>query len=137
MKTEEGLVLETTGTHAKIKVGKHSDCQDCGACPGNEAAIITARNPVGAVPGQRVQFELKESSALTGAFIVFVLPLAAIFAGAVLGGLVADMSGFDASLCRIVGGIAALALAVLFIKLFDKSVGKNENSLPVIVRILH
>ena len=88
MKTEQGLVLEVIKDVAKIKVGRHNDCKNSGACPGEDSVIISANNKVGAKPGQRVVFEVKEENVLMGAFVVFVLPLIAVFVGALLGNFV-------------------------------------------------
>lgn len=136
MEKEEGVVIEVAGDIARIKVGKHNECKNCGACPGNDSAIITAKNQIGAAPGQRVVFEMSQSNSLKAAFIVFVLPLIGVFIGALLGGQVADLTGYSTVPCRIVGGIVVFILVALFIKRFDNYVGKKEKSLPVIVKIL-
>lgn len=136
MRTEEGLVIEVIGALAKIKVGKHNDCKDCGACPGNDSAIVTAKNDIGAKPGQRVNFEVKESNEIKGAFIVFVLPLIAIFIGVVLGNVIGPLAGVSASVGMIIGGLIAFLSVIVFIKSFDKSVGKNQKSLSVIISIV-
>jgi sigma-E factor negative regulatory protein RseC len=60
MKTEQGLVIDVANGEAKIRVGRHSDCKNCGACPGNDSVIVCADNKIGAKPGQRVAFEVKE-----------------------------------------------------------------------------
>jgi sigma-E factor negative regulatory protein RseC len=119
-----------TGT-AKIRVGRHSECKSCGACPGNDAAIISVRDPLGADVGQRVLFEAKETNAIKGAFIVFILPVAATFAGALIGKIAGDTA-----VAAIAGGLIAFAFACLFIKRFDRVIGKNESSLANIVRII-
>jgi sigma-E factor negative regulatory protein RseC len=135
MNREEGIVVAATGDKARLKVGKHIECRSCGACPGNDAAFIDVKNPIGAGVGQRVLFEAKESNALKGAFIVFILPVAAGLAGAALGGL-ASGAADNAAAFRIAFGLLAFALACLFIKLFDRSVEKREASLARIVRII-
>ena len=57
MKKEEvGYVIDTTNDIAKIKIGRHSDCKNCGSCPGNSTLILSAKNPIGAQIGQKVAF---------------------------------------------------------------------------------
>lgn len=136
MEREEGMVIEAQEHIAKIKAARHSECKSCGACPGNDSAIVTAKNDLGAVPGQRVIFELDETNSLKGAFVVFVLPLIAVFMGAVLGGFVGSAAGYPEVPGRVLGGLAAFAAAAMFIKMFDRYVGKKEKSLPVIIKIL-
>ena len=136
MKTEDGIVIELSGKTAMVKVSKHGECKDCGACPGSEAVIVTVLNKKGARIGQRVSFEVKESNALKAAFIVFVLPLIVTFIGILAGGkIAADLNG-NIMIGKILCGAAAFILAAVFIKYFDKYVGKNEKSLPIIVRII-
>ena len=136
MKTEQGLVIEVIDDVAKIKVGRHSDCSNCGACPGNDSVIISANNKIGAKVGQRVDFEVKEVNVLIGAFVVFVLPLIAAFVGVLLGRLIGKYIGSNINVFQIVGGIIAFLLSMIFVKLFDKSATGSEKSQPTIIRIL-
>ena len=136
MKTEQGLVIEVIDNVAKIKVGRHNDCKNCGACPGSDSVIISANNKVGAKPGQRVAFQMKEVNVLRAAFVVFILPLIAAFIGVLLGWVVGKYSGFNTHVSQIAGGIIAFLLSMIFVKLFDRSTTESEKSQPVIISIL-
>lgn len=136
MKTEQGLIIEVIDDVAKIKVGRHNDCKNCGACPGSDSMIMSASNKIGARPGQRVIFEVKEKNILRAAFIVFILPLIALFIGVILGGIIGERIGFNGHMLQIIGGIVAFALAIIFVKFFDKATTASDKSLPVIVSIL-
>jgi sigma-E factor negative regulatory protein RseC len=136
MKTEQGLVIEVTDSIAKIRVGRHSDCKNCGACPGSNSIIVNAKNEIGAKPGQRVVIEVRETNVLGAAFIVFVLPLIALFIGVMLGGLVGKYTGVNIHTLQVIGGVVAFLLSIVVVKIFDKSASANEKSQPVIVRIL-
>jgi sigma-E factor negative regulatory protein RseC len=135
MNREEGIVVATTGDKARLKVGRHIECRSCGVCPGNDAALIDVKNPIGAGVGQRVLFEAKRTNALKGAFIVFILPIAAGLAGAAIDGFANGFAN-GAAAFRIAFGLFAFVLACLFVKLFDRSVEKKEASLARIVRII-
>lgn len=135
MKTEEGLVIEVVGNLAKVKAGKHNDCKNCGACPGNDSAIITVKNDLVAKPGQRVNFQVKESNEIKGAFIIFVLPLLAASVGVILGNVFGRLASINTDAGMLIGGVAAFLSAVVFIKFFDKSVARKERSLPTIISI--
>jgi len=136
MKLEQGVVLEVKGNIAEIKVGRHSDCTSCGACPGSNSVIITANNKIGAKAGQRVEFEVKEVNVLLGAFTVFVWPLLAALLGVIAGRFAAAPLGYDLAAAQISGGVAAFLLSLVFVKLFDKSAAGSEKSKPDIIRIL-
>lgn len=136
MKTEQGLVIEVNNDVAKIKVGRHSDCKNCGACPGSESIIISANNKIGAKPGQRVSFEVKEANFLGATFIVFILPLFALFIGVMLGEFIGKNLGVSIPMFQVIGGVFALALSIGIIRKVDKAVKVNKKSMPVIVKIL-
>ncbi|WP_026886080.1 SoxR reducing system RseC family protein [Clostridium beijerinckii] len=136
MKTEQGLVIEVVGNSARIKVGRHSDCKNCGACPGSESLILEANNKIGAKPGQRVILEIKETNVLRAAFIVFILPLIALFIGVMLGGIIGQYIGVNKFMFQVIGGVVIFALSIVVVKYFDKASAANEKSKPVIIRIL-
>jgi len=136
MKTEQGLVIEVINNVAKIKVGRHNDCSNCGACPGNDSVIISANDKVGVKIGDRVVFEMKEDNVLRGAFIVFIFPLIAAFVGVLLGSFIGKYIGYNINVSRIIGGIFTFLLSMIFIKLFDRATTASEKSQPSIIRIL-
>ena len=136
MKTEQGIVVEVIDNVAKIRVGRHNDCKNCGACPGSDSVIISATNKLGAKPGQRVAFQMKEVNVLRAAFVVFILPLLAIFIGALLGGVIGGYIGLNIHVFQAIGGIFTFLLSLVFIKLFDRATTKSQKTQPVIISIL-
>ena len=136
MKLEQGLIIAVKGNIAEIKVGRHSDCTSCGACPGSNSVIITANNKIGAKAGQRVEFAVKEVNVLLGAFTVFVWPLLAALLGVLAGRLIVAPLGYDLMNAQISGGVAAFLLSLVFVKFFDKSAAGSEQARPDILRIL-
>lgn len=135
MKTEVGVVIEINGNLSEVRMGKHSDCKDCGACPGSDSAIITADNRIGAKPGQRVSVELQESNALIAAFVIFVLPLIFVFIGVIAGKELGELLGVNELISECIGGTAFFVIVIVLIRLFDNFVGKKERSIPVILKI--
>ena len=136
-KQQEGIVLEVIGGNlAKIKASRHNDCENCGACPGNSAMVLEALNDIGAKPGQRVAFEVREVNMLKAAFIVYILPLIAIFMGAMAGGKVAERLSSEVLWWQIAGGVLAFILSVIYIKYFDNAARTDVKMQPIIVRIL-
>lgn len=135
-KEQEGIVIDTAGSVAKIKVSRHGDCKNCGSCPGDSAMVLDAQNPINAKPGQHVVFEVKEVNMLKAAFIVYILPLIATFIGVAAGQLLAKKLGYNVSTFQIIGGVAAFILSTIYIKKFDKSAGSDISMQPVIIRSL-
>lgn len=135
-KETEGVVIQTIGDIAKVKANRHGDCKNCGACPGDKAMVVDAINTIGAKPGQRVSFEIKEVNMLKAAFVVYILPLMSIFIGAVIGGFVAKKIAQDSVVCEVIGAVIAFILSIIYIKFFDRAANKDENMKPTITRIL-
>ncbi|MCE5285403.1 MAG: SoxR reducing system RseC family protein [Pelosinus sp.] len=135
-KQQEGIVLSIDGGLAKVKTSRHNDCENCGACPGNSALVLEARNTLGAKPGDRVLIEVQEVNMLKAAFIVYMLPLLAIFIGAVFGNFVAEKMGYGVTLFQVAGGFILFLLSVLYIKLFDLNARNDVKMQPVIAKIL-
>ena len=132
----EGIVIETSNSWARVKASRHSDCENCGACPGDSAMVMDVRNPLGAVTGQHVWVRVPEANMVKAAFIVFVLPLASVATGALIGGSGANFLSPDwESIGRIIGGLCCLLLSVGFIIRYDRRAKRNEAMTPVIVRV--
>ncbi|WP_425059900.1 hypothetical protein SCACP_05260 [Sporomusa carbonis] len=135
-KQQEGIVLEVIGMTAKVKASRHSDCENCGSCPGNTAIVVEAYNAAGAKPGQRVAIEIREVNMLKAAFVVYMAPLFAAIAGALAGNYAATYIGIDSLLTSIVGGIGFFAMAVGYVKHIDHVTRTDERMRPVIVSVL-
>jgi sigma-E factor negative regulatory protein RseC len=133
---EQGVVIEVEGDMVKIQVGRHSDCTNCGACPASQHIIIDAVNKPGAKKGQRVAFEVRETSVLKGAFMVFVLPLLAAALGAFLGWQAGGAWGYDLTYAAVIGAVLVFVLSLGGVKLFDRSVAGDQSMKPVVVEIL-
>ena len=136
MKQEQGLVIELKDGLARIKVGRHTECVSCGACPSSQHVMVEAINPLGAKPGQRVKFELQEQHMLTGAFVVFVLPLLCAALGAVLGWQLGPLAGHTGDAPIILGAAIFFLLSLAAVKAFDRRAARNHGSKPLIVEII-
>lgn len=139
MKKEEqmGIVVETEGTTAKVRATRHGDCKNCGACPGDDAMLVEARNPIGAKTGQRVSFIIPEVNMLQAAFTVYMLPLFAMAFGAAAGWYLAQKTGSQAVVMfQIIGAVIAFILSLVYIKLYDRHARKSEKMQPYITGIL-
>lgn len=135
-KEEDGIIIENLRENiAKVKMGRHNECKNCGACPGDNTLIIEAQNLIGAKAGQRVILEVKETNMLLAAFVVYILPLLAILAGILIGYEIALKLACSVQEFEIGGGIVAFILSALNIKVFDKLAHNSEKMQPTITRI--
>ena len=134
---ETGIVIETSENKAKVKASRHGDCENCEVCPGDNAMVVAVQNPIDASVGQRVAFEIQEANMLMAAFVVYILPLLALMVGAISGGILGNNLGQDVLAGQIGGGILFFAIAVVYMKRYDRAVKKNDQLLPVITKILN
>ena len=117
-------VLSCEGELARVMCIRESACSgDCHHCSGCGAAkqtvIFTARNPIGARPGELVTVESASGPVLKAAAVLYMLPLVLFITGYLLG-MQWDLGG-------LVGGLA-FALSVGIIVAYDRLVMKKENT---------
>ena len=136
MKQEQGLVLAVNNGMVKVRVGRHAKCSGCGACAGSEQIVIEAVSKLKVKPGQRVCFTLRDESMLKSAFVVFIMPLILTAIGAGLGYLVADGIGIGKNIIVVTGCVIFFLLSLGLIKFYNRKVGDNRTTKPVIIKIL-
>jgi sigma-E factor negative regulatory protein RseC len=98
--------------------------------------VVEAANPVGAVVGQRVLFAFREEQVLTGAFVVFILPLLLGGVGAVIGHFMAPFLEASGSLPYVIGALLFFLLALGLVRKFDRRAAQDKAAKPVIIEIL-
>jgi sigma-E factor negative regulatory protein RseC len=129
----EGIVLEVKDEIAKVKISRHSECSNCGACPGDNAMILNASDPIGTKVGQHVEIEPKETNMIKAAFVVYVLPLIAVSGGIYLGYYVSSVLNISRILPMIIGGLVLGLLAILAIKRLDLAL---VDEMPTIIKVI-
>lgn len=86
------------------------DCHKCSGCGAvSQTVELTARNPIGAMPGQLVTVRTESGPVLAAAAVLYMLPLALFFAGylllhmvwqqGALGGCIGFVLGFVIAFC--------------------------------------
>lgn len=134
-KEEEGVVIALEGKIAKVRASRHSDCESCGACPGDKATVLDVYNQVDAKLGQRVMITIPEANMVKAAFIVYVLPLITTFIGFLIGVWLSQKYGFPALFTEVCTSIVGFVVAIIYIKYFDRSMSKTAT-MPLITDIL-
>ncbi len=81
--TGEGIVVKTHGGHATVRIEKKSacsgECSSCGMCQ-NPVYDVEARNTAGAHVGDKVKLYMPTGKVYRAAFLVYMLPILAVFA---------------------------------------------------------
>lgn len=131
----EGVVIEVNAGLAKVKINRHSDCSNCGLCPGEDALILDTPNTLDTTPGQRVLIEIQEVNMLKAAFYVYILPLLAVAGGIFLGPLYSSLFHTSEALPMTIGGFVFGLGAVLAIKRLDISL-QSASDLPKMIKVI-
>lgn len=130
-----GIVQERRGDTARVKLSGGESCGNCGAC-GAMAELrkfpeVQAANPLGAEPGEEVLVEFDASRTIRSGAMVFIVPILALLGGALAG---SHLGGSETA--GLLGALGVLGLSVLGIALYDKRLGRRNDSQPKIVEIL-
>ena len=144
MATEEGIVFKMgapgAGT-AWVKTTRSSACESCStkdACHiegGGKEMEVEAFNTADARVGDRIVLNIKTASLLKATFLLYVFPILAMIAGAVLGQTVAVMRGTDPSGLSALFGFLFFGLAFIVIRITGRRLSTNTSYKPAIIKI--
>lgn len=122
------LTCEKDGSAQVVYVRQSACSGDCHKCSGCGAAeqtmIFTARNPIGARPGDLVTIASDTGPVLKAAAVLYMLPLVLFIAGYLL--------GMQWNLGGLTGGLA-FALSIGLVIAYDRLVMKKKNTVYTIV----
>ena len=116
---EIGVVESTNGALAIVSVKRSTACGDsCETCStqcnfkGNK---ITVGNKIGAMPGDTVKIEMKTSTVLKSAFMVYILPILMLFSGYFI---TEYKTGSETK--SLFAGLLAFGVTFMFLLLWDR-----------------
>ncbi len=138
MLEETGVVVERLGSkRVKVKVQRTSACKSCAsanlcmALSGESEMLAEARDKLGVGVGDKVVIAIEEQVFLKASFLVYILPLAGLFAGVAL----AEWLSVPVSQnWQAAGGFLGLAAGFLLVFFINKKLNKNTY-MPEIVRL--
>lgn len=127
---EEGVVIGVDGDKARVRIERSDACSRCRVCVqmGNGSMVIGAKNVIGSGVGERVSVEIDDSRHLRAAFMVFILPLAGLLVGCLMG---LAFTGSEKIGCLTGAGMSILVFMVL--RWCDRKIGTRDQSWPRIV----
>ena len=142
MATEEGIVCRIDATTAWIATTRSGACENCaskGSCStlgsGREMEV-QAVNTAGAQAGDRVLINFRTASLLKLSFLLYIFPILAMFAGALLGQTATPFLNFDATALSVVCALLFFLLAFGLIRLGGNRLARKDEYRPKVVRIL-
>lgn len=101
------------------------DCHQCAGCgAAKETMVLTARNPIGAAPGDRVVIQSETGPVLKSAAMLYLVPMILFFAGYWLGDLLWKLGGLT--------GCLAFGLGIAAAVLYDRKVLAKKHTIYTI-----
>jgi sigma-E factor negative regulatory protein RseC len=143
---ESGRVLAVRGELAEVESQRRSACGGCAATSscgtslleryfGRRRLILEAHNPIGAEPGDSVVVGVPEDTVVGAAFAAYLVPLAALIAGGILGSALAGVIAPGAVQgLSILGGAAGFAAALWWLGRFSRARAADARYRAVILR---
>lgn len=98
--------------------------------------VVRALNPVGAAVGDRVLMTMPRRAVLGASFLVYMVPVLALLAGAVVGQRLGPAWGLSPTGGAVLLGLAALAAAWLALRIVSRNLGRRESFQVKIVRVV-
>ena len=140
-----GTIVQVTGDHALIETTRRGICDGCSdhagcAVEGDpvSGAIekVLARNPIQAVPGDRVEFELTGHTELRLSLLVWGVPLVGLMAGAAVGANLHEAIHLGRDVATLLGAVGGGALAFGIVVLFDRRARGDERLVPEVLKVV-
>lgn len=131
---EIGKVVGFDKNRAKVEVDKKDECSKCGMClfsNGAKSTVFTCENPIDAKDGDLVEIEMTSRGKLSGAVLVFLVPLILIGLSAVLSLLVIRKEMWMLYLSLI-----SISLWFFILSFIDKKFKNKKGFIPVITKII-
>jgi sigma-E factor negative regulatory protein RseC len=141
---ETARVVNVEPGYAWVETMRQSSCGSCsarGGCGtsvlgkvlGQRSVRVRAVDKVGAAVGEEVVVGLDDAALLRGSLAVYMLPLIALIAGALIAETIAPQWGLGEGFVMF-AGIAGLALGFLWLRLFSRRVVTDLRYQAVILR---
>ena len=143
MAQEKGLVTGVANDGwAEVVADRKDACDYCGAkrcCVslGSGAEIvIKARNRAGAKEGDMVSIDLSSGAVLKGAAVLYLMPLAGLMLGVIIGTGVNERLGIGETIAAVAFGFAGLFLGFLVTGFTSRRMAVDGRLTPVITRVI-
>lgn len=143
---ESGRVTWVQGDVARVECERRRVCGTCsagGTCGtsllerffGRGEQTLSATDPIGVKPGDRVVVGVKESAVLEAAFVGYLMPLVSMIGIAILAAWLADnwVAGWKQEL-SVLGGFVGLTFGLAGLARYSDRRRRDERFRPVILR---
>ena len=144
MAEQIGIVIKTEpGNYAQVLADRKSSCGGCHSNPDACLSCLTSAkiesrvaNPVNAHAGDLVKIRLSSTNLLTGAAILYLLPIIGILLGAFAGVLVSTAFGLTQIIGSIGGAVTGLIVGYAAVITLDRNPSIRRRMMPTITTIV-
>ena len=142
MATEKGIVTKIDSTTAWVKTKKTHACEACAArsscnvLGGGKEMEVEAINNAGAKVGEKVVLSFETSPLLKATFLIYVLPILVMIAGAFIGQKMAPLFSFDPSILSAISALLFFGLTIMFVKSKGNKLAKKDEYRPKVIKII-
>ncbi|MGQ9779058.1 MAG: SoxR reducing system RseC family protein [Bacillota bacterium] len=125
---EVGLVVETNGGMARVRLVRRATCDKCGICGIGRAPeiVVEVPNTINARPGDAVRLVMEGGNLLRAAAAAYLIPLFCLLGGYLLARAALARIGATSSLAEflaVVTGFLCLGLSYLWLRAYDRRRG--------------
>jgi sigma-E factor negative regulatory protein RseC len=141
MAKELGVVIKKKGRNAIVRTQRATACDGCSekstchSFGGSREMEVEALNPVNAVVGDTVTIEFGTGRMLKLSLLLYIFPLAALLAGAIIGDLAGSALNLNKSVFSAVTGFAAFFVSLTVLLALEKKAKSLDSYKPSVVAI--
>jgi positive regulator of sigma E activity len=136
---ERGVVVSASGGSVDVRVAGGAACEACGQCCRIDRDGLTIEGAIdrfGARVGDEVEVEVPEEADVRAGIVVYVLPVAALLAGYVLGNLAGAAAGLPPDAMGAVGAVAGVSAGLLLLRLRGRAAASPQRLRPQVRAII-
>lgn len=140
--TEEGKITKIQGDKAWILIQRTTMCDSCsssGMCNtigGGKYMEVMAFNTAKGIIDDMVILSMVTSSLYKITFLVYLLPVLALLAGAIAGIRLGTLLSYDPELTSLCLALFSLITTFLLVRIIGKRMSNNKKYLPEVIKII-
>lgn len=136
-----GVITKTFDDKAEIEVKRMSacgeNCKGCGSSCDTPNHVIVLKNEIGGKVGDTVEIKGQTREILKYMMVIYFIPFVMMLGGIFIGIKVFKEMGISSyEPLSFAVGIVSLGIGYLIVKLFDNKLGKKDNTIMAMTKIL-
>ncbi len=140
MITEHGIVTGATADVAQIKTNRAAACEgctakdSCGTIHQGKEITLEVPNTLGVETGDSVLIGMQTKSALLLTFLIYIVPVLCLVAGALTGDALGPFFRINASFLAMVLGFSFFGIAFFILHKKSAAMNQKKGFKPVLIR---